>query len=75
MIYNRYREDGDKVIIKYFKNEAGQSFCDISLDVTNDVAEMKEYDDKHKIQSQKIPTTPRSYVGELLEFELHMGSK
>ncbi len=75
LIYNRYREDGDKVIIKYFKNEAGQSFCDISLDVTNDVAEMKEYDDKHKIQSQKIPTTPRSYVGELLEFELHMGSK
>lgn len=74
-IYNRYRDGGDKVIVKYFKNEQGQSFCDLSLDIGDDVAEMKEYEELHQSEAEKIPTTPRSYIGELCEVELHIGSK
>lgn len=69
-IYNRYRDVGTDVIVKYFKNDNDQRFCDLSLDISDVVEEVQEFNEQHQTELQKLPTTPRNYFGHEVKFTL-----
>ena len=73
ILYNRYRDGGGNVVVSYFENTDGKTFCDLSMDNGNDVKEMQNYNTIHDKQFDKVPTTPRYYDGTECTFDLRMG--